>query len=50
MVELIESYDFGRITINGIVYTKDVVITGEKTIDSWIRKGICCRLLASVKR
>jgi len=35
---LIESYDFGRIAINGIVYTKDVIITGEKTIDSWIRK------------
>lgn len=35
---MIESYDFGRIAINGIVYTKDAIITGEKTIDSWIRK------------
>ena len=38
MAERIESYDFGRIAINGIVYTKDVIITGEKTIDSWMRK------------
>ena len=38
MVRLIESYDFGRIVINGIVYTKDVMITGEKTIAGWIRK------------
>ena len=38
MVELIESYDFGRITINGIVYTKDVIITGEKTMAGWMRK------------
>ena len=38
MVKLIESYDFGRIAINGIVYTKDVIITGEKTIAGWSRK------------
>lgn len=38
MVRLIESYDFGRIVINGIVYTKDVMITGEKTISGWLRK------------
>ena len=38
MVELIESYDFGRITINGILYTKDVIITGERTIAGWMRK------------
>jgi hypothetical protein len=38
LVELIESYDFGRITINGIVYTKDVIITGEKAIAGWMRK------------
>jgi hypothetical protein len=38
LVELIESYDFGRITINGIVYTKDVIITGEKTMAGWMRK------------
>jgi hypothetical protein len=35
---LIESYDFGRISVNGIVYTKDVIVTGEKTIAGWIRK------------
>ena len=38
MVKLIESYDFGRIAINGIVYTKDVIITGDKTIAGWMRK------------
>ena len=38
MVKLIESYDFGRIAINGIVYTKDVIITGDKTIAGWVRK------------
>jgi hypothetical protein len=38
LVELIESYDFGRITINGILYTKDVIITGEKTVAGWMRK------------
>ena len=38
MVELIESYDFGQITINGILYTKDVIITGEKTVAGWMRK------------
>jgi hypothetical protein len=47
LVELIESYDFGRITINGIVYTKDVIITGEKTMAGWMRKeGLCCRLMS----
>jgi hypothetical protein len=35
---MIESYDFGRISINGIVYTKDVIVAGEKTIAGWIRK------------
>ena len=34
---MIESYDFGRISINGIVYTKDVIVTGGKTIAGWIR-------------
>ena len=38
MVKLIESYDFGRIAINWIVYTKDVIITGDKTIAGWVRK------------
>jgi hypothetical protein len=38
LVRLIESYDFGRITIKGIVYTKDVIIAGEKTIAGWMRK------------
>jgi hypothetical protein len=38
LVELIESYDFGRIRINGILYAKDVIITGEKTIAGWMRK------------
>jgi len=32
LVELIEAYDFGRIVINGVVYRKDVIITGEKTM------------------
>ena len=38
MVELIESYDFGRISINGVVYERDVIVTGDKIIAGWIRK------------
>jgi hypothetical protein len=38
LAERIESYDFGRIAIDGVVYTKDVIITGEKTVPGWIRK------------
>jgi hypothetical protein len=35
---LIESYDFGSITINGRKYTSDVVVFPERVIDDWWRK------------
>lgn len=35
---MIDSYDFGRIVINGITYTSDVIIMGEKIEPSWWRK------------
>jgi hypothetical protein len=38
LVERIESYDFGRIAINGVVYTKDVIVTRERTAAGWTRK------------
>lgn len=34
---MIEDYAFGRITINGIVYTSDIIIAGG-SIHSWWRK------------
>jgi hypothetical protein len=36
--ELIESYEFGRIVIDGVVYTSDVIVTGEKVATGWWRK------------
>lgn len=35
---MIESYDFGRIVIDGITYTKDLMILGERIKDDWWRK------------
>jgi hypothetical protein len=35
---LIESYDFGRIRIDGITYTSDLIILGQKIKDNWWRK------------
>jgi hypothetical protein len=37
-MELIEAYDFGRIVINGVLYTNDVTISGEKVKAGWWRK------------
>jgi hypothetical protein len=34
---LIESYDFGRIVIDRVTYTSDVIITGEKVTAGWRR-------------
>jgi len=34
---LIESYDFGRIVIDGVVYTSDVIIMGNKVAANWWR-------------
>jgi hypothetical protein len=34
---LIESYDFGRIVIDGVVYTEDVIIIGDKVESNWWR-------------
>ena len=34
---MIESYDFGRIVIDGVAYTGDVIITGEKVMAGWWR-------------
>jgi hypothetical protein len=35
---LIESYSFGKIVIDGKVYSSDVIITPEKIHDCWWRK------------
>jgi len=35
---LIESYDFGRIVIDGATYTTDVIILGQRIKDNWWRK------------
>ncbi len=35
---LIESYSFGRITIEGITYTKDVIIFHDRVFSPWWRK------------
>jgi hypothetical protein len=35
---LIESYDFGRIVIDGTTYGSDVIIMGNKVQASWWRK------------
>ena len=34
----IETYDFGRIKIDGKIYTSDVIILPQKIRDSWWRK------------
>jgi hypothetical protein len=38
VMELIESYDFGRIVIHGITYTNDLVILGQSIKENWWRK------------
>jgi len=35
---MIESYRFGNIVINGVSYSSDIIITGEKVKDKWWRK------------
>jgi hypothetical protein len=35
---MIESYDFGRIVIDGRTYTSDVIIFPDRVLDSWWRK------------
>lgn len=35
---MIESYDFGRIVIDGKTYTSDVIIFPDRVLDSWWRK------------
>jgi len=36
--DLIESYEFGAIIINGKKYTSDVIVFPERVIDGWWRK------------
>ena len=35
---MIDSYDFGRIVVDGKAYTSDVIISPEKVKDNWWRK------------
>ncbi|MEE8402989.1 MAG: MTH938/NDUFAF3 family protein [Candidatus Hydrothermarchaeaceae archaeon] len=35
---MIESYDFGRIVIDGRTYTRDVLIFPDRVLSSWWRK------------
>jgi len=37
-MELIESYDFGRIVIHGVNYTTDVIVMADRIKDNWWRK------------
>jgi hypothetical protein len=34
----IDSYQFGRIVIDGVNHTKDIIIIGAKTLPNWWRK------------
>ena len=36
--KLIEAYDFGRIVIDGVTYTSDVIIMGKKVEADWWRE------------
>ena len=36
---MIENYQFGKIVIDGVTYTKDVIVTKEKVIANWWRKS-----------
>ena len=38
MLRMIDSYNFGRICINGEIYTKDVIIRPNKVQGNWWRK------------
>ena len=35
---MIESYDFGHIVVDGVTYTTDVLIMGDKVQDKWWRQ------------
>jgi hypothetical protein len=37
-VARIENYSFGRITIDGEEYTKDVIVLPDRVVDNWWRK------------
>ena len=37
-MELIEAYDFGRIVIDGTIYTNDLLIPGQRIKENWWRK------------
>lgn len=35
---MIERYEFGKIVVNGKVYTSDILVFGEKVRENWWRK------------
>jgi len=37
-MELIEAYDFGRIVIDGTIYTNDLLMLGQRIKENWWRK------------
>lgn len=39
MTFLIDSYEFGRIAVDGKNYTSDVIIFPDKVLDGWWRKN-----------
>jgi len=50
-VNIIDSYQFGLIVINGKKYTSDVIIFPDKVKDDWWRKAaheLCCEDIAEV--
>jgi len=38
LTELIEAYDFGRIVVDGTIYTNDLLILGRRIEEKWWRK------------
>ncbi|HDQ06596.1 MAG TPA: hypothetical protein ENN36_07740 [Candidatus Bathyarchaeota archaeon] len=46
---MIDSYDFGRITINGKHYTTDLIVFPEKIKADWRRKKGHCLQIADLK-
>ena len=51
MVNIVDSYQFGQVVVNGKKYTSDVIIFPHRVIDSWWRKRghqLCLEDIAEV--
>jgi hypothetical protein len=38
VIEVIEKYRFGQMTINGVLYRRDLIIAGDRIQENWYRK------------